>query len=259
MRLGRFSAILIVGAPGAGKGTQARFVSEALGIPHVSTGDLLREHRRRGTVLGLTAQYYMDRGDLVPDDLVFGMVMDRFDRQDAERGLLLDGFPRTLAQAQALDSGLRARLGSVRGVLYLDVPASALVGRLSGRRMCIACRGTFNVAAHPLPLDGTCPACGDRLFQRPDDTPAVVTHRVDVYLQETTPVLDHYEQQGLLYRVAGDRSIEAIRDELLAIVGREGRQETAPSSPATASRRDGGVSDGGLPVQASEGPPVSVA
>ncbi|MFN8632459.1 MAG: adenylate kinase [Chloroflexota bacterium] len=214
---GRYAVTVILGAPGAGKGTQARSLSQALGIPHVASGDLLREHRRRGTPLGLTARAYMDRGDLVPDELVVQMMVERLSRQDAMRGALLDGFPRTLAQATTLDAELAERGGGVRAALLLDVPAEVLVERLSGRRICIGCQDTFHVQLQSLPEDGTCPRCGDRLVQRPDDTPKVVLHRVEVYAEQTAPVIDYYRGLGVLRCADGTRSVEEIRDALLTL------------------------------------------
>jgi adenylate kinase len=218
VRAGRYSVRLLIGAPGAGKGTQARYVSDVLGVPHLASGDLLREHRRRGTPLGRTAREYMDRGDLVPDELVVQMVIERLGRPDAATGALLDGFPRTVAQAEALDTELAARGGGVQAALLLDVRPEALVARLSGRRVCIGCQGTFNVALQPLPRDGSCPACGDRLTQRPDDTPCVVAHRVAVYQRETAPVVRHYRARGVLHVVDADRAVSAITADLLAAV-----------------------------------------
>jgi adenylate kinase len=205
----------MIGAPGAGKGTQSRYVCEALGIPHVASGDLLREHRRRGTALGRIARAYMDRGDLVPDDLVIEMVIDRLGQPDAADGALLDGFPRTLAQAQALDEELAARGGGVQSAIYLDVPPEALVARMTGRRVCNSCGGTFHVHLQRLPADGACPDCGDHLVHRPDDRPNVVARRVAVYLQETAPVLDHYERQDLVRTIDGDQSVERVKADLL--------------------------------------------
>ena len=219
VRSGSYVVTLIVGAPGAGKGTQARFVSEALGVPHVASGDLLREHRRRGTPLGQTVRAYMDRGDLVPDELVVQMVLERLGRPDAATGALLDGFPRTLAQAQALDAELPARGGGVRSALLLDVPTDVLVDRLAGRRICVGCRGTFHVLLQALPADGSCPECGDTLVQRPDDTAAVVLHRVSVYQEETAPVVAYYRDKGLLRSVDARRSVEEITADLLAALG----------------------------------------
>jgi adenylate kinase len=210
----------MIGAPGAGKGTQARYVCETLGIPHVASGDLLREHRRRGTTLGRIAQAYMDRGDLVPDDLVVKMVIDRLGEPDAANGVLLDGFPRTLAQAKALDEELGARGGGVRVAVYLDVPNEALISRVSGRRICDACRGTFHVDLQPLPADGSCPDCGDTLIQRADDDGSVVSHRLNVFIRETTPVLEHYRGHGLVRAVNGDQAVDAVTGELLAVLQR---------------------------------------
>jgi adenylate kinase len=211
---------LLIGAPGAGKGTQARYVRDALGIPHVATGDLLREHRRRGTALGRTARTYMDRGDLVPDDLVIKMVIERLEQPDAANGALLDGFPRTRAQADALDTELAARGGGVLAALFLDVPPGVLVRRLSGRRMCDGCQSTFHVDLHALPKDGTCPECGDHLVQRRDDHRTAVARRIAVYLDQTTPVLDHYRARALVHRIDGNRPVEQIKADLLCTIHR---------------------------------------
>lgn len=218
MGTGRFTATLLIGAPGAGKGTQARFVREALGIPHVSTGDLLREHRRRGTQLGRAARAYMDRGDLVPDDLVVKMVIERMEAPDAANGVLLDGFPRTQAQADALDAELSSRGGGVLVALYLDVPQQVLVGRLSGRRVCERCPATYHVEMPGFPPDGSCPSCGRHLVQRRDDHRSAVAQRIRVFLEQTTAVLEHYRARRLVHRVHGDQPVEAIRRELLAIL-----------------------------------------
>lgn len=218
VRAGRYSVTLLIGAPGAGKGTQARVVCEALGIPHIASGDLLRDHRRRGTPLGEIARSYMDRGDLVPDDLVIEMVIDRLGAQDAADGALLDGFPRTLAQAEALDAELVARGGGVRMAIDLDVPTDALIARICGRRVCVGCGGTFHVELQRLPRDGSCPDCRDRLVQREDDSESVVAHRAAVYQESTTPVLEHYRRCGLVHAVDGDRSVQKITTDLLALL-----------------------------------------
>lgn len=218
---GRYSVTLLIGAPGAGKGTQARYVREALGIPHVATGDLLREHRRRGTALGRTARAYMDRGDLVPDELVVKMVIDRLEQPDAANGMLLDGFPRTLGQAAALDAELCMRGGGVTAALFLDVPTGVLVRRLSGRRVCEGCNSTFHIDLQRLPQDGSCPDCGKHLVQRRDDTRSAVARRIAVYLDQTMPVLDHYRGRGVVHRVDGDRGVEEIKTDLLTLLGRK--------------------------------------
>lgn len=227
MGTGKFTVTLLIGAPGAGKGTQARYVREALGIPHVASGDLLRDHRRRGTALGRTARAYMDRGDLVPDDLVVKMVVERMEQPDAARGVLLDGFPRTQAQADALDAELRARGGGVRAALYLDVPSSTLVRRLSGRRICARCGGTFHIDMPHLPPDGTCPDCGRRLVQRRDDQRAAVAQRIKIFLEQTMAVLEHYRARRLVHRIFGDQPVEAIKVELLAILRQQGQSLVA--------------------------------
>jgi len=212
----RYAVMLLIGAPGAGKGTQARFICEQRGIPHVATGDLLREHRRRGTPLGAIVRGYMDRGELVPDDLVLEMVARRLEEPDAAGGVLLDGFPRTRAQARALDADLAAQGGGVERVFFLDVPANALVDRLAGRRVCEECQGTFNLHTDDIGPDLECPECGETLVRRPDDERSVVQRRVGVYLRETAPVVDHYRLNGALHRIDGHRPIDEVRAEIQA-------------------------------------------
>lgn len=223
---GRYSVTLLIGAPGAGKGTQAENVRKALGIPHVATGDLLREHRRHGTALGRTARTYMDRGELVPDDLVVQMVLDRLELPDAANGVLLDGFPRTMVQAESLDRELAARNGRVEAALYLNVPEQVLVRRLSGRRICEACHGTFHVDLHPDAAAGQCPKCGKRLVHRRDDHPAAVAQRIAIFLKQTTTVLKHYQAHGIVHEVNGDQPVDRIWSELWKIL-----QPRANSTP----------------------------
>src|SRR4029077_6102172 len=157
--MGHRDVVLLLGAPGAGKGTQARFLAGVLGVPHVASGDLLREHRRLATPLGQAAQEYMDRGDLVPDSLVIDMVVERLDHPDADRGVLLDGFPRPRAQAEALDQRLQGIGTSVRAVLYLDVPQAILIDRLADRWMCPGCQATYHTRFAPPAINGTCDSC----------------------------------------------------------------------------------------------------
>ena len=216
---GHRQVVLLLGAPGAGKGTQARFVGAILGVPHVASGDLLREHRRKGTELGKAAQAYMDRGDLVPDQLVIDMVMERLGRPDAARGALLDGFPRTKSQAAALDRTVEEAGGTVRAALYLEVPKQTLVARLTGRWICGTCQSTYHEQFSPPKQAGVCDECGGQLGQRPDDRREVVETRVDVYLRETLPVIGHYAERGGLHRIDGDRPIEAVRAGLCAALG----------------------------------------
>ncbi len=213
--------ILLLGPPGAGKGTQARFLHNTLAIPHVASGDLLREHRRRGTALGLAAQEFMDRGDLVPDEMVVKMVMDRLQRSDAVRGALLDGFPRSSVQASTLDALLAERGSVVQTALYLDVPTEVLVQRIAGRWLCPSCQATYPSKAHTTaaPGDGRCVDCKDLLYQRPDDRPEVVQQRLEVYLRETLPVVEHYTERGVLVRVDGGRAIDRVRATLCTSLG----------------------------------------
>lgn len=221
MVLDRFAVALLFGAPGAGKGTQARYLSRATGIPHVASGNLLREHRARGTRLGRAAQSYMDRGALVPDELVIEMILARLDQPDAARGGLLDGFPRTLGQALALDEQLHTRGGDVRVAVYLDVPAEVLVERLAGRWTCHGCQSVYHDRFHPPLAGNVCSACRGALSQRPDDRREVVEHRVRVFERETAPVVRHYDAQGLLHRLDGHRPIEDVRTSILTALGEQ--------------------------------------
>jgi adenylate kinase len=213
--------ILLLGPPGAGKGTQARFLHHMLAIPHVASGDLLRDHRRRGTPLGLAAQQFMDRGDLVPDEMVVTMVMDRLQRADAVRGALLDGFPRSSAQARTMDTLLADRGSAVQTALYLDVPTEVLVQRIAGRWLCPSCQATYpsKASTTAAPGDGRCVDCKDLLYQRPDDRPEVVQQRLDVYLRETLPVVEHYTARGVLVRIDGGQAIDRVRATLCTSLG----------------------------------------
>jgi adenylate kinase len=211
--------ILLLGPPGAGKGTQARFLRDTLGIPHIASGDLLRDHRRRGTPLGKAATAYMDRGDLVPDQMVVDMVMERLERPDARRGAFLDGFPRSRVQAQAVDEHLATMRSEVRLALYLDVATQVLVDRIAGRWLCPSCQATYPSHTGTAPNEGRCQACKDELYQRPDDHPDVVQNRIEVYLRETMPVVDHYARGDVMVRVDGNRSIEQVRSTLCASLG----------------------------------------
>jgi adenylate kinase len=211
--------VLLLGPPGAGKGTQARFLRDTLAIPHIASGDLLREHRRLGTPLGVAVQAYMDGGDLVPDQLVIDMVMDRLEQPDAQRGALLDGSPRTRAQAEVIDEMLAARHGGVRTALYLDVPTPILVERIAGRWLCPSCQASYPGRSSGPPGNGTCIECRDRLYQRPDDRPEVVQHRIEVYLKATMPVIDHYARRDLLVTIDGNRSVTTVRSSLCVSLG----------------------------------------
>jgi adenylate kinase len=211
--------VLLLGAPGAGKGTQARFLAETLGVPHVASGDLLRENRQRATELGRQAQEYMDRGDLVPDGLVVDMIVDRLDQQDARGGAWLDGFPRTTAQAEALEARLAKRSGVIRVAIYVDVPTDVLVERLAGRWICRDCQATFHELFSPPAVTGTCDRCTGELYQRSDDKREVVANRVSVYLRDTLPLVERYERKGILKRIDGNQPIETVKLALRQAVG----------------------------------------
>jgi adenylate kinase len=211
--------VLLLGAPGAGKGTQARFLAETLRVPMVASGDLLREHRQRATELGRAAQEYMDRGDLVPDALVVEMIVHRLDQPDAAAGALLDGFPRNTAQADALEARLGARHGAIRVAVYVDVPTDVLVERLAGRWMCRGCQASFHELFNPPTVATECDTCGGELYQRPDDKRDVVANRVAVYLRDTLPVVERYERKGILRRIDGNQTINAVKLALRQAVG----------------------------------------
>jgi adenylate kinase len=211
--------VLLLGAPGAGKGTQARFLATTLGIPLVASGDLLREHRKRGTNLGRAAQEYMDRGELVPDALVVEMILERLDRPDAATGALLDGFPRNVAQADVLDARIAQRGGAIRVAVYVDVPTNVLIERLAGRWMCPGCQASYHAVFNPPAAASTCDTCGGELYQRADDKREVVANRVEVYLRDTLPVVERYARQGILRHVDGNQSIEMVKLALSQAVG----------------------------------------
>jgi adenylate kinase len=211
--------VLLLGAPGAGKGTQARFLAATLGIPLVASGDLLREHCRRGTALGRAAQAYMDRGELVPDGLVVEMILERLDRPDAASGALLDGFPRNGAQADVLDARLAQRGGAISVAVYVDVPTDVLIERLAGRWMCPGCQASYHELFNPPSVASTCDTCSGTLYQRADDKRDVVANRVEVYLRDTLPVVERYERQGVLKHLDGNQSIELVKRALRQAVG----------------------------------------
>jgi adenylate kinase len=204
--------VILLGPPGAGKGTQAVRLSSALGLPHVSTGDLFRENRERGTPLGRRAQEFMDKGILVPDELVLEMLFDRVGRPDCARGYVLDGFPRTLPQAEALEKRLPA--GTSLQALNLAVPDAALLDRITGRRTCKSCGNVHHVKNARPKVEGQCDRCGGALVQRPDDTEAVFQERLAVYRRQTQPLEGFYRSRGVLRDVEGDRDPERVFEAL---------------------------------------------
>ena len=195
--------VILLGPPGAGKGTQAQRLMERLGVPQISTGDMLRRHVAQGTPLGRDAKGYMDRGALVPDAVLVGMMRERFQEPDCARGYILDGFPRTPAQAEALDGMLRALGTHLDGVVSLEVPEAVLVRRLAGRWTCRACASMYHETDHPPRTAGRCDRCGGELYQRDDDREETIRRRVRVYREQTEPLIGYYERAGLLRRVEG--------------------------------------------------------
>jgi len=207
--------LVLLGPPGSGKGTQAERLKEQLGLPHVASGDLFRENIGNETELGLLAKGYIDRGQLVPDDVTIAMVRERLQQPDCDDGVILDGFPRTLAQAEALDRILASRDRALTGVLYIAVPDEELVQRLSGRRICRQCQTPYHVLFSPPAEEGECDECGGKLYQRDDDQPETVRARLKVYHEQTAPLRDYYRRAGLLVEVNGAGSIEAVSAALL--------------------------------------------
>jgi adenylate kinase len=205
--------LVLLGPPGAGKGTQAEMLSAELRLPHVSTGDLFRENRAQGTPLGAKAQEYMDQGQLVPDELVVDMLFDRVARPDCEAGFLLDGFPRTVPQAEALEQRLAD--DDVVRALLLEVPDAELVGRLSGRLTCRECGSMYHLRFSPPSTEGACDKCGGELYQRADDSAEVVEKRLAVYREQTLPLVEFYERRGLLARIDGNRPREEVSVALI--------------------------------------------
>ena len=203
--------VAFLGPPGAGKGTQARELAREWNVPHVATGDMLRDAAAAGTPLGREAKGYMDKGALVPDDVIIRMIAERLRRPDAGRGFLLDGFPRTIAQAEGLEHLLKDLGQPLERVVYFDVSEPELLRRLTGRRVCRVCQTAFNLVSAPPAKAGICDRCGGQLYQREDDSEATVRHRLGVYARQTAPLLDWYRGRGLLVSVPGEGPIETIR------------------------------------------------
>lgn len=203
--------IVLVGPPGAGKGTQAAFLAKNLSIPHISTGDLFRANISQGTALGKQAKAFMDAGNLVPDEVTIGMAKDRMGQADAEGGFLLDGFPRNVSQAVALDASLKAEGQQLDGVLDLEVPEDEVVKRIAGRRTCRNDSShVFHVTYSPPKEDGVCDVCGGELYQRGDDTEETVRRRLEVYHSETEPIIDHYKAQGLVVTISALGKVDEV-------------------------------------------------
>lgn len=204
--------IILLGGPGSGKGTQAKKLTDELGVPQISTGDIFRAAMKEGTPMGLKAKTYMDKGELVPDDVVIGVVQERLTQPDLDKGYMLDGFPRTVAQAEALDKILSEQGKNIDHAVLVDVPDEELVARLSGRRTCKSsdCGRMYHVMFNPPKSESKCDVCGMDLYQRDDDSEATIRERLSVYNKQTAPLIDFYEKKGLLRRVKGVGPIDEI-------------------------------------------------
>jgi adenylate kinase len=211
--------IIMLGAPGAGKGTQADMICSKYNVPHISTGDIFRANIKNGTELGQKAKGYMDRGELVPDSLVVDLVIDRIHQDDAKNGYVLDGFPRTIPQAEALDAALAAEGDSVDYAINVDVPDDNIVNRMSGRRACVKCGATYHVKYNAPKTEGVCDNCGSELIQREDDKPETVLNRLSVYHKETQPLIDYYSAKGLVKNIDGTKDLNDVFADITAVLG----------------------------------------
>jgi len=211
--------VAFLGPPGAGKGTQARELAQEWRVPHLATGDMLREAVAAGTPLGREAKGYMDQGALVPDDVIIRMMGERLGKADAGRGFILDGFPRTIAQAEALAKLLKDLGQTLDTVIYFDVSEPELLRRLTGRRVCRACGHSYHMTSNPPKRAGVCDECGGELYQRDDDAETTVRKRLDVYQRQTAPLLDYYRQRSLLATVSGEGPLATIRGAIRAASG----------------------------------------
>ncbi len=210
--------LILLGPPGSGKGTQAERLCKQLDLPHVSSGDLFRDHLKRETDLGKLARSYMDKGQLVPDDVTIAMVKERLSRPDCRGGTILDGFPRTQAQAEALNLLLQGLGQQLTGVLFMAVPDKVLIERLSGRRICRQCQAPYHVLFSPPREAQTCDLCAGELYQRDDDQPETIKARLDVYHKQTAPLIKFYKGANLLHEVDGNIDIDQVTDSLLTII-----------------------------------------
>lgn len=211
--------IIMLGAPGAGKGTQAKKIAEKYQIPHISTGDIFRANIKAGTELGKKAKSYMDEGALVPDELVVDLVVDRVGQEDAKNGYVLDGFPRTIPQAEALDKALNAIGEKMDYAINVEVPDENIIHRMSGRRACVDCGGTYHIKYNPTKTEGVCDACGGKLILRDDDKPETVQNRLEVYHKQTQPLIEYYSKQNIMKEVDGTVDMEDVFKAITEILG----------------------------------------
>ena len=208
----------MLGAPGAGKGTQAKMIAEKYGIPHISTGDIFRSNIKDGTELGMEAKKYMDQGLLVPDELTVKILLDRVARADCRNGYVLDGFPRTIPQAEVLDQALEKIGDQIDFAINVSVPDENIVKRMSGRRACVGCGATYHIEHIPPKKEGICDTCGMELILREDDKPETVQNRLSVYHSQTQPLIDFYQKKGILQTVDGTVDMKAVFDAIVAIL-----------------------------------------
>ena len=211
--------IIMLGAPGAGKGTQAKKIADKYQIPHISTGDIFRANIKNGTELGKKAKTYMDQGLLVPDELVVDLVVDRLAQDDCKNGCVLDGFPRTIPQAESLDAALAAKGEAIDYAIDVDVPDENIISRMSGRRACVGCGSTYHIVYAPTKAEGICDRCGEKLILRDDDQPETVKKRLTVYHAQTQPLIDYYTKKNVLKSVDGTKDMEEVFRAIVEILG----------------------------------------
>ncbi|MCR5665912.1 MAG: adenylate kinase [Eubacterium sp.] len=210
--------IIMLGAPGAGKGTQAKQIADKYTIPHISTGDIFRANIKEGTPLGKKAKEYMDKGDLVPDELVVDLVVDRIGQDDCKNGFVLDGFPRTIPQAEALTKALEKAGEAMDYAIDVDVPDENIIERMSGRRACVNCGATYHIVTIPTKVEGICDRCGKETILRDDDKPETVKNRLKVYHEQTQPLIDYYKKVGILKSVDGTQDMKKVFADITAIL-----------------------------------------
>ena len=211
--------LVMLGAPGAGKGTQAKRIAAKYQIPHISTGDIFRANIKAGTELGMKAKSYMDQGQLVPDEVTIGMLLDRISQDDCAGGYVLDGFPRTIPQAESLTNALASRGEKLDYAVNVDVPDENIVTRMSGRRACLGCGATYHIVYNAPKKEGICDVCGEKLVLRDDDKPETVQKRLAVYHDQTQPVIDYYKQEGILAEVDGTQDMDKVFQDIVKILG----------------------------------------
>ena len=211
--------IIMLGAPGAGKGTQAKMIAEKYQIPHISTGDIFRANIKNGTELGMEAKKYMDQGQLVPDELTVKILLDRVAKDDCKNGYVLDGFPRTIPQAEVLDKALNELGEKIDYAIDVEVPDENIVKRMSGRRACLACGATYHIEHIPPKAEGICDVCGQELVLRDDDKPETVLNRLQVYLKQTQPLIEFYTAKGVMKAVDGTMDMHDVFNEIVSILG----------------------------------------